>query len=63
VSVSRDVPSGWSQTVCLRCENAAGEYADYDNWVVTQTADCTGDVITLKPEPLEDQTITYTTDS
>jgi hypothetical protein len=40
IEMQRDVPEGYTLTVCIRCTNDDGSSFDYNNFVIKQTANC-----------------------
>ena len=40
VSAKQNVNTGYADSVCVKCSNAAGSTITYDNWMVVQKPNC-----------------------
>jgi hypothetical protein len=57
VTSKQNVDPGFSDTVCIKCSNAAGSTVTYDNWTVAQKPNCE----TLAAQSLADKVYDYDT--
>lgn len=40
IEATQNVQAGYTETVCVKCFNTAGDSIQKDNWVFTQTLNC-----------------------
>ena len=49
VTANQNVSDGYNETICIRCENAAGSFVTQDIWKIEQLSDCALATANLKP--------------
>jgi len=40
LEVTHNVDAGYTETLCVMCQNAAGSTTQHDNWKIQQTRNC-----------------------
>ena len=64
LSITQNVDAGYTETLCVECQNSAGSIVQHDGWVITQTRNCaTALAGAVQGTPLVDQTIAYLNDA
>jgi hypothetical protein len=64
ISVVQNVEVGYTDTLCVKCENSVGSSTQHDNWKIVQNRNCaTALASAVQGSPLIDQTVTYAANS
>ena len=40
LSITQDEDAGYTETLCIKCDNALGSSVQHDNWDIEQTRNC-----------------------